>query len=68
MTYLIEGETGDWEVIVGLEVRAIRRGYRFARVPVERRPRGSGRSRGNSWRNAVAMAWALMRLRWRIRD
>lgn len=64
---LLESTDRSWAVLIELEVKAIRSGCSFARVPVERRPRRSGRSRGSSWRNAVVMAVALLRLRWRLR-
>lgn len=63
---LLEGQDRSWAVLIELLVKAIRQGATFEQVAVERRVRKSGRSRGGTWRNAVIMSFALLRLRLRI--
>jgi glycosyltransferase involved in cell wall biosynthesis len=63
---LLEGSDRSWAVLIELLVKAVGQGRTFERVAVERRARKSGRSRGGTWRNAMTMALALLRLRLRV--
>lgn len=56
-------EDRSWMVLWELVIRARRRGWRFARVPVRRRPRTRGRSRGSTIRTAAVMLSRLGQLR-----
>jgi glycosyltransferase involved in cell wall biosynthesis len=60
---LAREEDRSWLVLWELMVRAKRAGFRFARVPVRRRPRASGGTRASTLRTAVAMLRQVRRLR-----
>jgi dolichol-phosphate mannosyltransferase len=60
---LARDEDRSWMVLWELMVRAKRAGFRFARVPVRRRPRAIGGTHGSTLRTAVIMLRRLRRLR-----
>jgi len=55
-----------WIVLWELVIRAYRRGFRFVNVPVERRQRTHGLSKGNTWRNAFSQLQAMVKLKLRL--
>ena len=63
---LMRGEDGSWAIMLEILIRAIRDGRTFAIVTVERRQRRFGRSRANTWSNAIRMGFALLALRWKL--
>jgi dolichol-phosphate mannosyltransferase len=52
----MDSDDRSWIVLWELMIRAHRNGYRFTSVPVQRRQRAQGKSKGNTWRNAF---WQL---------
>ena len=57
---LMDDDDRSWTVLWELMIRAKRAGYRFARVPVRRRPRQVGGSRGSTLRVAFEMLRRLL--------
>ena len=59
---LMNNSSRSWVIVWELLIRAYRKGYKIARVPIERRPRVHGKSKGNTLRNAVLQFKALIGL------
>lgn len=62
----MEDQSRGWIVLWELVVRAKRAGYRIAACDIVRRPRKYGKTKGNTWANALLMLKSAFRLKWII--
>ena len=59
---LMNSKSRSWVIVWELLIRAYRKGFKITRVPIERRPRLHGKSKGNTFRNAILQFKALIGL------
>lgn len=59
----MQDDSRGWIVLWELLVRAKQAGYRIATCDIARRPRRSGKTKGNNWGNALVMLKSAFRLK-----